>query len=682
MGAAVERSVKTLCGMCSITCGIEVHLKDGVIREVKNPEGHFLKSLCPKLEQGLMEFQYSKERIVNPLKKVNGGWKDISWDEALSIIADKLNATKDKYGPESLVVHLGNPHVFQQTEYIAHRFCDAYGTPNFTTGASYCHFGRVIGNGLTFGYNAFGVFAYPMYKGTKCMMIWGANPNESAEPISGVIPLMRKRKGAKLIIIDPRKIQLAKEADIHAQLRPGTDCALALGLINVIISEDLYDKSFVKNYTVGFDQLIDHVKLFTPEKTEEITWVPANIIREIARTYASSESAAIAQGISLDQSINGIQSSRAVAILIAITGNINNVGGNYYYPSLPGDTLRIPEKVTAKPYCEYPLFTRFVGEIQDTPFAESVLSEKSYPIKALIVQGSNPILTSPNTNNLKKAYEKLDLIVVVDHFMTDTAQFADVILPPTTFLERVDILKVQGRPLIDVRTKVLEPPENCREDWRIWSDLAHKMGYEEYFPWTCVEEVIQSVLKPTGITISQIKENVSGFEFDEVDVGKYPEQGFDTPSGKVEIYSKTMEEHGYSPLPTFEEPAESPISRPDLAEKYPLVLTIGAHVRYYTHSRYRNLPGLRKNMPEPVVQINTKAALARGISDGDKVVVESPRGSIELKASVTDDVMPQVISLLHGWTEANSNLLTDDGPRDPISGFPAFRSLMANVHKR
>jgi anaerobic selenocysteine-containing dehydrogenase len=680
MGADRERVVKTLCGMCSITCAMEIHLENREIKKIKNPEGHFLKSLCPKPILGWKDYQYSRERIVNPLRKVEGEWKEISWDDALTIIADKLHETKKQYGPESLVVHLGNAHVFQQTENIAHRFCDVHGTPNFTTGASYCHFGRVIGNGLTFEYNSFGIFAYPMYRGTKCMVIWGTNPVESAKPISGVIPLLKTR-GAKLIVIDPRKTALAKEADIHAQPRPGTDCALALALINVIISEELYDKSFVENYTVGFEQLVDHVKPYTPEKVEEITWVPANIIREIARTYSTSEAAALAQGVSLEHCTNGTQASRATAILIAITGNINKLGGNYYYPSFPGDTLRIPEKVTAEPYCGYPIFTQFVSEIQDAPFAESVLSEKPYSIKALIVQGSNPLLTSPNSNNLKRAYEKLDLLVVIDHFMTDTTRLADVVLPPTTFLERSDILRVQGRPLIDMRTKVLDPPENCREDWKIWSDLARKMGYEEYFPWESVHEVIESILKPTGITIAQIKENVNGFEFAEVDVRKYLEQGFDTPSGKVEIYSKTLEEHGYAPLPTYEEPAESPLSRPDLAEKYSLVLTIGALVRYYTHSRYRNLPALRKNMPEPLVEINTKTALDRGISDGDRVVVESPRGSIELKASVTEDILPGVISLLHGWSQANSNLLTDDGPRDPISGFPGFKSLICDVRR-
>ncbi|MDY7039034.1 MAG: molybdopterin-dependent oxidoreductase, partial [Thermodesulfobacteriota bacterium] len=437
----------------------------------------------------------------------------------------------------------------------------------------------------------------------------------------------------------------------------------------------------VENYTVGFDKLVDHVKSYTPEKVEEITWVPADTIRNIARVYALTKPAALAQGISMDQCTNGIQISRAAAVLIAITGNINVVGGNNTYPSLPGDFLRIPEKVTARPFSDYPLFSKIVGETQDSPLAESILSENPYPIKALIVQGSNPILTSPNTNNLINAYAKLDLLVVIDHFITDTAQYADIILPPTTFLERADILKVQGRALVDVRTKVLDPPENCREDWKIWADLAEKMGYGDYFPWKNVEEVMETILKPTGITIEQIRNTVSGFEFDEMDTGKYLKRGFDTPSGKVEIYSKTMEEHNYPPLPTYEEPAESPVTRPDLLEKFPFVLTVGAHERYYTHSRYRNLPLLRKQMPEPVVQINTGAAQEKGILDGDMVMIESPRGSIEVKASVSDDVMHDVISLLHGWTEANSNLLTDDGARDPISGFPGFRSLLCNVRK-
>jgi anaerobic selenocysteine-containing dehydrogenase len=666
--------------MCSITCAIEVQLKNGNIDQVKIPEGHFLKTLCPKIE-GIKAYQYLHDRIVDPMQRVEGGWKHISWNEALSIISEKLLSIKEKYGPEALIVHLGNPHVFQQTEFIAHRFCDVYGTPNYTSGASYCHFGRVIGNGLTFGHNRrYGVFAYPSYRGTKCMLLWGANPNVSAEPISGVIPLLKSR-GAHLIVVDPRKTALAKDADIHAQLRPGTDCALALGMINVILAEELYDKSFVKKYTIGFEQLIDHVKAYTPEKVEEITLVPAVTIRDIARMYATSKPAALSQGISLDQCTNGIQASRSTAILIAITGNINIEGGNIYYPTFPGDTLRVPEKVTAKPYCDYPFFRKIVGETQNAPFAESILSGKPYPIKALVVQGANPILTAPNTNHLKRAYQKLDLLVVIDHFMTETARFADIILPPTTFLERVDILKVQGRPMITMRNKVLDPPQNCREDAMIWVDLAKKMGYGEHFPWENVEGIIESILKPTGIPIEKIREPVSGYQFAEDDTGKYVKEGFDTPSGKVEIYSKAMEDHGYPPLPKHEEPAESPISQPDLVKKYPFVLTIGAHVRHFTHSRYRNLPVLRRNMPEPVVEINTKTARGRNISDGDRVIVETARGSIELKASVTDDILPGVISLLHGWTEANANLLTDDRSLDPISGFPGFRSLLCNLNK-
>jgi anaerobic selenocysteine-containing dehydrogenase len=366
---------------------------------------------------------------------------------------------------------------------------------------------------------------------------------------------------------------------------------------------------------------------------------------------------------------------------MAITGNINIEGGNVYYPAFTGDTLRLPEKVSAKPYYEYPLFQEIVHETQNAPLAECILSGKPYPIKALIVQGANPILTAPNTSNLRRAYEKLDLLVVIDHFMTDTARLADIILPPTTFLERTDILKVQGRPMIDMRNKVLDPPENCKEDAMIWVDLAKKMGNGEYFAWDSVEEIVASILEPIGITTEQIRETVSGLQYAVDDIGKYLKEGFDTPSGKVELYSKTMQDHSYHPLPIHKEPAESPVSRPDLANDFPLIMTTGAHVRYYTHSRYRNIPMLRRNMPEGLVEINIKTALESGISDGDEVIVESPRGMIKLKAFVTDDILPGVVSLLHGWKEASANILTDDGQRDPVSGFPGFRSLLCNVRK-
>ena len=671
---------KTLCGMCPITCAINVHVRNGKMIKVSRVDGHFLKGMCWKIG-AIKEYQYSKQRILNPLKKEAGNWKKISWQEALESIATQLHNIKNKSGPEALVVHLGNAHVFQQTENIAHRFCDVYGTPNYTSGAAYCHFSRVISNGLTFGSASYGVFAYPMYRGTKCMVLWGTNPKESAYPISGVIPFLKEKRGAKLIVIDPRKTSLAKQADIHAQLRPGTDSALGLAILNVIISERLYNEEFVNNYTVGFKRLAEHVKQYSPEKMEDITWVQAETVRDIASLYATAKPAMISQGVSIELCTNGIQAGRTIAALMAVTGNINAMGGNYYYPSFRGNDLRLAENVKARPFSDYPIFSEIVRETQDSPLSDAILSGKPYPIRGLVVQGANPLLTSPNTHKLIKAYEKLDLLVVIDHFMTDTAKRADIILPPTTFLERMDLVKLQGRPLIDIRERIIDPPKNCMDDWKIWAALAHAMGEKEYFPWATTENLIETLLEPTGITIEKIRDNINGYEFGALSVDRHLKEGFSTPSGKVELYSKTLEEHGYDPLPTYHEPEESPLSKPNLVKEYPLVLITGCHVIYYTHSRFRNLPKMINKYPYPLVEVNAETAKARGISDGDMAIVESPRGSIRLKTYVTDDILPNIISILYGWSEANANLLTDDESRDPISGYPGFRSLLCNLRK-
>ncbi len=347
-------------------------------------------------------------------------------------------------------------------------------------------------------------------------------------------------------------------------------------------------------------------------------------------------------------------------------------------PRLEG---RVAEEDGVAP--EYPLFYRMGHGQTAAVLTDTILTQRPYPIKALMIQGCNPILTWPNTNKVKKAFEKLELLVVIDLFMTDTAKVADIVLPGTTFLERKDLRDYSnlGLPLIMMSDKVIEPLGNCMEDWKIWSELAKRMGYAEYFPWEDVEQLFEYFLGRTNITTDQLRQNPGGVFHAEREFEKYLRQGFDTPSGKVEIYSETMEKLGYDALPTFHEPLESPVSKPDLARRYPLILTTGARVQAFTHSQYRNVPILREYVPEPLVEINTETAVGLGIADGDTVTIESARGSIKLKAKVTEDIFPKVVSVLHGWSEANGNMLTDDEGHDPVSAYPGFRSVLCRVIK-
>jgi len=260
---------------------------------------------------------------------------------------------------------------------------------------------------------------------------------------------------------------------------------------------------------------------------------------------------------------------------------------------------------------------------------------------------------------------------------------ADIVLPSTTFLERLELRDYLGRgfSLVTLANKAVEPVGNSMGDWKIWAELGKRMGYAEYFPWKDDEELLGHLLEPAPISFEEFKQKPGGVYYAEPKSKKYLEDGFNTPSRKVEIYSETLKEYGYDPLPAFREPTESPVSRPDLADKYPLMFLGGGKTRAYTHSQYRNLPSLRKLVPEPLLEMNPRAAHALGIGDGDWVKVESPRGSIKLKAKLSEDVHPKIVAMQHGWSEANANYLTDDLALDPISGYPALRSVMCRVTK-
>ena len=261
--------------------------------------------------------------------------------------------------------------------------------------------------------------------------------------------------------------------------------------------------------------------------------------------------------------------------------------------------------------------------------------------------------------------------------MTETAKLADIFLPATAFLERKVLrdYSTKGLPLITLSNKVVEPPAACPEDWQLWAELSRKMGYADYFPWQDTDELFAYLLKPSGITLEQLEQNPGGIFYGDYDHRrKYEEEGFNTPSGKVEIFSPTLAAYGYDPLPTF-----TPLEKP--SEQYPFTLISGTRTIAFSHSQYRNIARLRKLVPQPLVEINPEPAKELGIADGEPVMVESPKGSITLKAKITPDIPPQVVSLQHGWEEANANLLTDNEPHDPISGYPAFKTTLCRVRK-
>jgi len=677
------REVNAFCKMCPTWCGINVEVESGRATKINPNEAHPYKRLCPK-SAGLIDVTYSEDRITSPMRKVNDKWEEISWDEAFKFIGDKLRKIKEEDGGRGLAFHLGNPFIGSVTEKMARRFADVYGSPNYTSGASFCYYSRKIAFSLTFDYGS--INALPSYHGTKCMILWGTNPKESSFLQNGIIRLMTGRE-TKMGVVDPRRTSHAKDADVYAQIRPGTDAFLALSMINVIIEENLYDEGFVQNWTVGFDKLIERVKEYSPEKAEEITWVPAQTIRDLARLYAVNTPSLISVGISPDHSGNGVQTNRALAILIAITGNIDKVGGNLWPNKLHLRDLRVMDMAPPEEEGvgkEYPGFNQISKERSMMSVLDAMVTGKPYPIKALIIQGTNPMLVFPDSNMTERALKNLDLLVAIDIFMTKTASMADIVLPACFGLESNELRDYTdiGMSMTAHGKRAVEPIGQSLPDWRIWANLGKEMGYDEYFPWENSDSLFEYMLEPSGFTLDQVKEMPGGI-MTRPEQLRYLKAGFNTPSGKVEIYSETLEELGYDPLPSYKEALESPVGSPELEEKYPLILITGARVMAFTHTQHRNIPSMLKRNPEPFVEINKETAGRLGISDGEMVAIESPRGTIEMKAKVTDDIHPKVVSIPHGWAQANANLLTQSKPdvRDPISGYPPLRTGLCSVSR-
>lgn len=673
---------KTICSLCGCNCGIKVKIEDNKILEVSGDKDHPVTKgfICPK-GKALPSIINADDRIKKPLLKKDNEWIEIDYKEALDIIVDKLKKLKEEYGPEALSLHTGEAGVRRQFPEYAKRFCQVYGTPNYSAAGSHCHLSKTMANKITQGF-----LPKADYRNSKCIVLWGYNPT-NAHPEEMLAINESLRNGGKLIVVDPQETVLAKRADIHFKLRPGSDGALALGLIHIIIKENLFDKEFVENWTLGFDKLIDLVEDYDPLRVESITGVPKDLIIEGARLYANNNPSNISPGIAIELLSNGFQTARAISILQAIMGNIDIKGGGMANLPAPLLQLKIDNMEAEKEAIgrkDFPLFYKTYGVAQANILSDAIIEEKPYPIKAMIVIGSNPLLTWPNTNKLRKAMKSLDFLVVMDNFMTETASLADLIIPGSIFLERNEIwnkVGLSGESIIGVSAKIIDGPGIV--EWDFISDLAKALGYEEYFPWKTEEEAIEYRLQKLGLTFEDMKNMDYGFVFGDFKENKYLKAGFRTPSKKLEIYSNTLEEYGYDPLPKYIEPSENPFSDKDFAREYPYTLTSGARYLEYYHSRYRNIEPLReyKDNFEPKARIHSDLAQELEIAEGEIIYIESKRGRIAIKVELTKEILPTTIVLPHGWDQANANELTDNKVLDPISGFPSDRALQVKISK-
>ena len=690
-----EQVVRSTCELCNAGCGVIVHLRDGrPVRVEGNPDSPINRgALCPK-GMAALEYLNHPERLKYPLKRAGergeGKWQQITWDEALNTIAAELTRAKGKYGAESVVFIRGGAKGYQDS-YLA-RLANVFGAPNVASAAPMCHAPRVNASVITYGFMALPDYEYP----PACIVLWGVNTC-----LTAIGDCKRTNealaRGSKLIVIDPGETVFAKKADIWVKPRPCSDLALALGMINVILDEGLFDEDFVKGWTVGFDKLRAHVQNYPPEKVEEITWVPAETIRKAARFYANNKPACIAWGNSIDNNINNFQSARAIAMLRAITGNIGKPGGDLEWSSsgivaktspelLQQDAL--PAEARAKRISAgntLPII--FYALPQD--IVKAVLKADPYPIRAAFIQGGSLLHTYTNVQEVYQALRSLDFLVVSDFFMTPTAEMADIVLPVATYLEIDSFHESEYSATVGVIQKVAQTGE-CWSDLRICNELAKRLGLGRYF-WKDEKQALDFILKPRGLTFNEFRK--VGLVSASKQYRQYERNGFNTPSGKVELYSSRLEEWGFEPLPVYHEPPESPFSEPELAREYPLVFT-NWKLAPFQHSQGRQIKSLRGNHPDPLAVIHSKTASKLGIKEGDWVYIETKRGRIRQKAALSTKIDPRVVILehgwwfpekdseMHGWAESNINILTDSKP--PYGremGSATLRGIVCKVYK-
>ena len=573
--------VKTSCSTCGSCCEVDTYVEDGKLVSVEGARNTPMQSggMCAK-GAAAKQYVYNKDRILYPMKRVGkkgeGKFERISWEEAYEMIAENLLRIRKESGPESVVFYAGYPKWYRPALL---RLANAFGSPNYCTESSICFQAAALAWRSLYGNGICG----PDMKNAKTLLVWSSNLYHSNTPMSGTYQGLKKR-GAKIIVVDPRHSVTAHDADIHLQLIPGTDGALALSMAQVIIEEGLYDKEFVENYVYGFEEYREYVQNFVPEEAEKITGVPAAQVRLAARTYAGNGPASVMFSASpIVHHINGVQNYRAVFSLIAITGNYDVEGGNRTQPgpsSLANEFGRVRrfDGIEAIGQKEFPVwFDLSCDEAQCTKLADYILEEKPYPIKAVFAMGLNHRMW-PQPEHLQWALEKLDFYVNVELFMSESSNAADLVLPACTSYEREEVHVGKGGRFY-LSNRAIEPVGEAKNDIEIIIDLLKKMGLKDEALENGYEAYMQHILEPSGLTLEELKNHPQGMQgknlFPPV-VKTYESAPLHTPSGKVELKSLVLERyresHGYEGLPVYHDyRAETKIDR----NQYPMILSTG-----------------------------------------------------------------------------------------------------------
>ncbi|MDE0030101.1 MAG: molybdopterin-dependent oxidoreductase [Deltaproteobacteria bacterium] len=806
--------VRGYCVLCTAHCATVATVEDGRVTRLDpdhdHPNGG---AICVK-GKAAPELVYNGERLDYPLRRTkpkgaeDPGWERVSWDEALDDIATRLLSIRERYGAEAIAMARGTASgtSVDDVNQWSTRLLNRIGSPNSLSTTHVCNWHKDTVFSYTFGVPQ----PSPDVLHSGAFLLWGHNPSSTQLMLATDVVTARKR-GMKIVVVDPRRVGLGSQADVLLQVRPGADGALALALVHVMIEEGRYDEAFVRDWTNGpfllrtdtgeplteaevaaggspdrylvWDEASNRavvydprVKAFeadgfrpmaatgpapsdrsgagnaagvrpailgsfavptkdggtiscepafaalarlasthAPERSESVTLVPADKVREAARVLGDNRPVSMFMWNGVGQHTNASQTSRAISILYALLGDIDAPGGNLMLPMAPFRGVDGKEFLPAEAAArrigrdEKPLGPpATVGACAAHDVYTAILEDRPYPVRALINLGSNTVLSNGDPGRGREALCALELGVATELFMTPTAQLCDYVLPATSFLEMEHLCggfrhRVDARTHVQYRPKAVEPLAERRSDTWVIFELAMRMGFGDDFWGGDVEAAFAYQLEPTGMTLDELKSHAGGVtlesprryrKYADADGEGHP-KGFNNPSGRVEIYSHRMARHGFPPLPEYHEPAVSPASRPDVAAEYPLVLT-NAKFTTFVHSQHRTLPSLRKAAPEPTAELHPDTAGEHGVEHKQWMVVESPKGAVKVRANLTARIIPGVVCLQHGWWQpcrelelpghdpfsgigANPNGLVDAEHRDPISGSLPHRSSLCRV---
>lgn len=677
--------VPTLCEMCVWRCGVRAKVRDGRIYKLDgNPDHlHSQGNLCARGQSGFM-MTYDPDRLPFPLKRVgergSGRFARIGWEQALDEIAEGMQSIKEQYGPEAMI--FSSTHNLSQP--LFENLLNAYGSPNYGTQRSLCFNAMVAAHLTTFGIEE----PNRRYDGVEYIILTGRNLLEAISTNETKALVQAIHDGAHVVYLDPRFTKTAGKAAEWLPIRPGTDLAFHLALINVIVSEGLYDADFIAQHSVGFEELESEIQPYTPEWAAPITEIPAETMTRIARDFAAVKPNGFAHpGWRTSNFINSFHTERAITILNALMGVCHQPGICRLFTEEPAVGLGAPSqpafprvaaaRLDGVPW-KYPVVPLKLGVFQE--LRDNILTGQPYQAHGWFISRQNPAMSLPERRKTVEAFNKLDLMVVIDIFVNDTGWYADYILPESTYLERYDPLHVAGDKVF-IRQPVVEPQGEAKSALWIYKQLGERLGLGDYFQYEDDEDYIRQQLAPLGVPLDDIRQ-VGYIEVENPDL-EPPTYNWNTPSGKVEIASETLRNAGFPAIPTWEEP---PAPLP--GQFYLLTGKVGQHTQFAT----QNNLFLHEVFPTNSVWIHPSMAEERGIADGDTVIVRSDAGEVSIEAFVTEGIRPDCVYMTPGFGHISKGLNTAFGQgasssdlhvtfTDPISGGQALTQTFVTVEK-